>query len=224
MQDVTRQVKGMLSGVRIVLLGLGMLSVAAVTVAQSASAAEQNCSGHLIQVEQRLHIPSGLLLAIALVESGQDGEPQPYAISVGNRSHFAQDAHGALRLIQDRNGGMRSNVYVGCMQLSLTHHHKNFKPVERIVDPEANVLYAGKLLVRLHGEVGTWKAAVARYNGASPQHAQAYLCRVWQHLVEFDWKSARMLESPRCQKTNVASIAPRTRRAFREAQVASTER
>ncbi len=179
--------------------------------------AQDTCVTHAVEAERQFNIPPGLLVAIALVESGMDGAPHPFAMSVQGRPVFARSTSDAARHLRDSRGQFKPNVYVGCMQISLSSHRGQFQPVERIVDPRENVFYAGRLLLRLHGEEGSWKSAVARYNGGSTRRAQGYVCKVWQHLSELDGKSAKLLESPRCD-TEPVSIAPSTRRSFRNAQ------
>jgi len=200
------------------------VGIATVTLAGvSPALAQDSCVTSAVEVERKLNIPSGLLVAIALVESGQDGVPHPFAMSVNGRPVMARSAQDAARHLKDRQGQIRSNVYVGCMQLSLSHHRGQFSPVERIADPRENVAYAGRLLLRLHGEEGNWKSAVARYNGASMRRAQAYVCKVWQHLSELDGSSAKLLESSKCDDSDPPSIAPKTRRVFRNSQVAALD-
>jgi hypothetical protein len=209
----------MLGGLMALGLGMALMPLAA----QSAAAASDGCVAHAVDAEQKLNIPSGLLLAIALVESGTDGTPNPYAISADGRAIVARSTQDAARHLRDRGGRLRQNTYVGCMQLSVSVHKGQFSPLERIVDPRENVWYAGRLLVRLHGEEGSWKAALARYNGTSPRHAQAYVCKVWQNLAELDEGSAKLIASPKCDDSERASIAPATRRVFRNAQVAALD-
>ncbi len=180
--------------------------------------AQDSCVTHAVEAEQKLNIPSGLLVAIALVESGQDGTPHPFAMSLQGRSYFARNVGDAAKHIRDHRGQLRSNTYVGCMQLSLASHQGQFRPVERIVEPRDNVFYAGQLLVRFHGEEGNWKTALARYNGGSNRRAQAYVCKIWQNLSELDAQSAKLLASSRCEDTDTVSVTPKTRRSFRNAQ------
>jgi len=180
--------------------------------------AQENCVTHAVEAERKFNIPPGLLVAIALVESGQDGSPHPFAMSVQGRPVFARNAKEAARYLRDGKGQLKQNVYVGCMQLSLASHRGQFQPLENIVEPRENVHYAGRLLLRLHGEEGSWKTAVARYNGGTTRRAQAYICKIWQHLSELDAKSAKLLESPRCGDGETVTIAPNTRRTFRNAQ------
>ncbi len=180
--------------------------------------AQESCVTHAVEAEQQLDIPSGLLVAMALVESGQDGAPHPFAMSLQGRAYFARNVNDAAKQLRDRKGQIRSNVYVGCMQLSLASHRSQFQPMERIVEPRDNVFYAGRLLVRLHGEEGNWKSAVARYNGGSTRSSQAYVCKIWQNLSGLDPQSARLLASTRCEDSEPVSVSPKTRRSFRNAQ------
>ncbi len=216
MRGRNRCVRTMASGLMALALGMALTPVAA----RSASA-QDSCASHAVDAEQKLHIPAGMLLAVALVESGMDGVPSPYAISSGGRAIAARDAKDASRYLRDRSGKPKSNLYVGCMQISLTVHRGNFQPLERIAEPRENVWYAGRMLVRLHEEEGSWRAALARYNGSSSRFAQAYTCKVWRHLNELDKNSAKLIESPKCSDSDSANIAPATRRTFRNAQVAA---
>ncbi|MBP2298531.1 transglycosylase SLT domain-containing protein [Azospirillum picis] len=203
-------------------LAAGLLTapLVALTIAAPAQAqtANESCVTHAVDAEQQLGIPSGMLVAIALVESGQDGAPHPFAMSLQGRPYYARSVNDAARHLRDHRGQLRSNTYVGCMQLSVASHREEFQPVERIVEPRDNVFYAGQLLVRFHGEEGNWKTALARYNGGSGRRAQAYVCKIWQSLSALDQQSAKLLASSHCDDTDPVSVAPRTRRSFRNAQ------
>ncbi|CAK0746514.1 Lytic transglycosylase domain-containing protein [Azospirillaceae bacterium] len=215
-----RRMPQLLPSVMAVILAVGAVVAAAVPLRPAEAAESRNdCSAYTSVVERQLKIPNGLLLAIALVESGQGGVPQPYALSLGQHSVIAHSAEEAARRIR----AVADGAYVGCMQLSVRHHRGAFGSMEKMVDPKANVLYAGRLLRRLHGEAGSWRGALARYNGASSEQAQTYVCKVWNHLSELDWGSAKLLAPHGCGEMSPPEIAPRTRRAFRQAQVASVQ-
>jgi len=194
------------------------LTVCGTAQAQTATQSKESCVTHAVEAEQKLGIPSGMLVAIALVESGQDGAPHPFAMSVQGRPYYARNVSDAARHLRDHRGQLRSNTYVGCMQLSVASHRGEFQPLEKIVEPRDNVFYAGQLLVRFHGEEGNWKTALTRYNGSSGRRAQAYVCKIWQSLAELDTQSAKLLASSRCEDSDPVSVAPRTRRSFRNAQ------
>ncbi|MFS2010114.1 transglycosylase SLT domain-containing protein [Azospirillum sp. CT11-132] len=200
------------------LLTAPLVALSVSGTAQAQTVSKESCVTHAVEAEQKLGIPSGMLVAIALVESGQDGTPHPFAMSVQGRPYYARNVSDAARHLRDHRGQLRSNTYVGCMQLSVATHRGEFQPLEKIVEPRDNVFYAGQLLVRFHGEEGNWKTALARYNGSSGRRAQAYVCKIWQSLGELDTQSAKLLASSRCEDTDPVSVAPRTRRSFHNAQ------
>ncbi len=212
-----QQARRMAGGLVAIALGLGLSSL----LVSPALADENDCHTNTSVVERQLHIPNGLLLAISLVESGVDGVPQPNALSFGLRSLVAHSREDAVRRLQTRNGGVRNDAFVGCMQLSVRYHRAAFHSLDKMMDPRANIWYAGRMLVRLRAETGNWSHAVARYQGGSPRQSHAYVCRVWNHLAELDWNSAKELEPRRCGEMAAPEIAPKTRRAFHQAQVAA---
>lgn len=207
----------MVGGLVAILLGLGLVQ----SMDRPALAAENDCHTNTSVVERQLHIPNGLLLAIALVESGVDGVPQPNALSFGLRSLVAHSRADAVRKLQAGKGHVRNDAFVGCMQLSVRHHKAAFNSLDKMMDPKANIWYAGRMLVRLRSEAGNWAGAVARYQGGSQRQSHHYVCRVWNHLAELDWNSAKTLGPRACGEMSPPEIAPKTRRAFHQAQVAS---
>lgn len=217
MDKRVRRTGALVGGWAAALVGLGLASVQPAAAAGKIPDANA-CVQHAAEAEQALDIPRGLLLAIALVESGRDGIPHPYAMSVNGRAVNARNVADASRHLTDRRGQFRSNIFVGCMQLSLTYHRGQFQPTESMVEPKNNVWYAARLLVRLHGDEGSWKSAVARYNGGSTRQARNYVCKVWQNLNELDARSARLLETAGCDDSGNGSVTPATRRSYRHAQ------
>lgn len=188
----------------------------------SAWAAGDDCQVQAAAVEKQLNIPKGLLLAISLVESGKGGAPQPYALSLNSRAVAARSpGEVASRLRAAGGGGVVRNAYVGCMQISVRHHRTAFGSLDKMADPKANVLYAGRMLAKFHKDTGSWSKAVIRFNGAaSHRQAVAYVCKVWNHLSSLDTDSARTLEQPGCGAMHPPAISPRTRRTYHDAQVA----
>ena len=197
------------------------LAVTLVAVSALPARAGETCLDHLIQAENQYKIPRGLMVAIALIESGRNGVPQPHALSHGSHTTYASSTKAAAKMLRDRKGRLHSDMYVGCMQLSLYHHGKHFQPVEKIVDPAANVMYAARYIKRLRAERGGWSEALIAYAGATGERSHEYVCKVWRNLNELDGISARKLRSSYCDHSRSAQIALRTRRAVQQAQVAS---
>lgn len=232
MQAQSRQTRKLFGGMIAIVLGLSTMPLVAQAAdsrkpapssSTHASSATKSCTDYVLEAEQKLNIPKGMLLGIALAESGGSGEPRSFLLNVRGRTIASATERDAARHLRDPKGRLRDRVYAGCMQLSVHHHQSAFNPVEKIVNPSANVLYAAQYLKRLHREVGSWAGAVGRYNGGSRNQMQAYQCKVWQLVSQLDKGSARLMESSSCRPTEVAGIAPKTRRAFQQSQVASTE-
>jgi hypothetical protein len=182
-----------------------------------AGQAQAGCTDHIIAAEKEFNIPKGMLLAVSLVESGGGGSPSPYIMNVRGRAVFPGNESEAARYLRDSKGNLRDGVFAGCMQLSLAHHKQAFRPVEKIVNPEANVRYAAKYLVQLRQEVGSWAGAVARYNGSAGMKAASYQCKVQRQLVNLGAEqSASLIDARNCGDTETPAIAPRTRRAFEQ--------
>lgn len=197
------------------LAGLAALGLATAAPAQAA------CIDHIFEAERDAGIPSGLLLAVALVESGQSITSDSYAINVGGNVHFASSPSAAAKYLRDPKGNLRTNVTAGCMQLSLEDHKAAFKPVEKIVDPKENVHYAARMLSQLRRMTGSWAAAVAKYNGGFGKTAQAYACKVRNNLVSLHSMNAALIDSDGCKAEPTPAVTPRTRRAYEAASDAA---
>lgn len=178
--------------------------------------ARASCLDHIVDAEKEYGIPKGMLLAVSLVESGGGGTPNPFIMNVRGRVLFPRSEAEAATYLRDNKGNLRGNVYAGCMQLSLADHKQAFRPVEKIVNPEANVRYAAKFLVSLRRETGSWAAAVTKYNGSSGVKAAAYQCKVKNQLVSLGAQGSADLISTvsACDTSNPPSVGSRTRRAF----------
>ena len=106
--------------------------------------------------EEQYGIPSGLLEAIAFVESGINN----HVINVAGKAVIATNNNEALKVISDaRENGIR-NIDVGVMQLNYRWHSNAFANIQEMLNPKRNIEYAAKFLLRLKKEHGTWYAAI----------------------------------------------------------------
>ncbi|WP_207476244.1 transglycosylase SLT domain-containing protein [Arenibaculum pallidiluteum] len=179
-----------------------------------------SCTEHALEAERQFELPSGLLLAVSLVETGMSGKPRPFAINHDGRSVSPESIDEARRHLRDGSGRLKSSLFVGCMQLSVTYHAHAFKPADRILDPRENVFYAARYLKRLRSEMGSWTKAIGRYQGGTRAQRVAYTCKIHEHLMQLEPRSAQLLDSADCGGQERPAIAPETRRKFREHQVA----
>ncbi len=178
------------------------------------SSAGSSCTHHILHTEKALGIPSGMLLAVSIVETGVGGTPQPYAVHKKGRSYYAKNANHAKSLITYKNGSFMRNTSVGCMQLQTTYHRKKFKSFDEFISPEANVRYGGRYLKRHFKTYGNWSRAVKRYNGGKPARTRRYLCKVHNVLKQIDPSSAKLLNNSACGSSK-PYVSHATKNAFR---------
>ena len=176
------------------------VALATLSLALSQAWAEQKimpasgniCERHIAEAERTLDIPSQLLLAISLVESGVwDAErarstPRPWTIYAEKRGRrFDGKATALAEVRQLLDHGVR-NIDVGCMQVNLHYHGKAFDSLEEALDPAHNVAYAALLLKSLYRDAHSWSTAIARYHSWTPK-----LARIYHAKVKDAWAAAR---------------------------------
>ncbi len=154
------------------------------------------CPSALSRAETRYGLPTGLLMAMAQVESGRldpaTGRvvPWPWTIQAGGRSYFYASASEAIRgakaILKTGNGF----VDVGCLQVDLYHHPDAFQTLDAAFNPATNVDYAARYLLSLARERGSWLEAVAAYNAGDPAAGMDYLDKVL-----YRWKGVRVTAS-----------------------------
>jgi hypothetical protein len=136
-------------------------------------------------------IPSGLVSAVALAESGRwlTGERRsqawPWTVTAGADSFFLASKQEALRKVQELQAAGRSNIDVGCMQINLGYHPNAFATLDDALDPARNVAYGARYLKRLRQETRSWARATARYHSGDADRGEAYrgrVFRLWNEL------------------------------------------
>ena len=110
--------------------------------------------------EQQNNIPSGLLLAIATVESGSE----PYALNIQGKSLIGSNKREAAALIHEALAEGITNIDVGVMQLNVKWHRENFGSIEEMLEPKKNIEYAASFLLTLYKKYGDWHKAVRLYH------------------------------------------------------------
>jgi hypothetical protein len=172
------------------------------------AASTSPCLGPAIAAERHHPMPAGLLQAIAVVESGVNGRPHPWALNVNGRVIYANSRETAQRHLKDKQGRIRGRIFAGCMQLSVKHHRMYFASVEQIFDPRENVARAARYLAQHYEESGDWARAIRRYNGGTPRRQAAYLCKVLSALIAIEPRSALTIERSRCGRLGLDPWPP----------------
>jgi hypothetical protein len=125
----------------------------------------------LITEQEELHkIPSGLLLAIATVESGS----KPYALNIQGKSVIGRNKREAVDLIHEALANGITNIDVGVMQLNVRWHRENFGSIEEMLEPKKNIEYAASFLLTLYKKYGNWHRAVRFYHSSRAEYYRKY--------------------------------------------------
>ena len=134
----------------------------------------------MLSAAKRHALPPAILYAVALTETGKQGLLQPYALNIDGRSLFPESLNAAVATVATARANGAKFIDIGCMQVNLRFHGKNFESPAAMFDPRQNVDYAARFLKQLRIQEGSWTLAVARYN-AGPNNNPAqkkYVCAV----------------------------------------------
>ncbi|MFU7503546.1 MAG: transglycosylase SLT domain-containing protein, partial [Candidatus Tisiphia sp.] len=116
----------------------------------------QDLAGLISTVEKEHNIPSGLLKAIAEVES----EMKVYAVNLGGKAFIAKSKAEASKNILSYLRKGHTNIDIGVMQINWYWHKRHFSSLDEMLTPKNNVEYAGKLLTDLYLQHGDWQKVV----------------------------------------------------------------
>lgn len=151
----------------------------------AASARANPCEAEILRASSRYGVPTGILYAVGLAETGVKGSLQPYALNIEGKAKFPRSPGAAVAMIEAAQRQGKELIDVGCMQINTYYHSEQFKSLRDMLDPHLNVDYAARFLVRLKARNDTWSMAVARYH-AGPDNNPAqkkYVCRIITNMV-----------------------------------------
>jgi Transglycosylase SLT domain len=178
----------------VLLLSLSAGGLRAQTLAAATATPGLLCRAAVGAAERSAGIPSGLLAAIARVESGRRDaatgaiNPWPWTANAEGQGYFFDskaEAVAAVRAMQAR--GIQS-IDVGCGQINLKHHPDAFASLEAAFDPATNAAYAARFLKELFAQTGDWTRATAMYHSATPELGDPY-----QRKVASIWPEERQV-------------------------------
>jgi tetratricopeptide (TPR) repeat protein len=187
----------------IFLFALLMASVIAPPAfAQSRDREPPSCLTEIDKAEHRYDLPPGMLISIALVESGRRDAmtnmttPWAWATQAQGAGHFYDSLDDAMRDVAKLLAADVGLVDVGCMQVDLYHHPHAFPTLRAAFDPETNVDYAARYLVALYRQHGSWPAAIAAYHAGDPADGGDYVARVLYYWKDSGTRVSAALPLP----------------------------
>ena len=141
---------------------------------------------------QRAGIPSTVLYAVALQESGirrGGGKgrivPWPWSLNVAGQSRrFATRADACSGLQQAMRSTPHTRIDAGLGQINLGYHKHRFTSPCDLLDPYRNLAIASEILKEQHSPGEDWLLAIGRYHRpAGGEPAARYRRSVSRHLA-----------------------------------------
>jgi hypothetical protein len=161
---------------------------------EAASDPSHACDRAATRAEADWHLPTGLLAAIGVVESGRTGLGSklpvawPWAVNAAGRGLYLSSKDAAVATVRAFQAAGLQVIDVGCFQVDLFYHPDAFATLDSAFDPEANAQAAASILARSRLSGSSWQTAVALYHSASSALGGRYLRLV---QAAWPWASAR---------------------------------
>ncbi|MFC0409175.1 transglycosylase SLT domain-containing protein [Roseomonas elaeocarpi] len=146
------------------------------------------CLAAARMAEAESNLPQGLLVAVALAESGLHA----YALNIGGRSYFPEDSDTAHRLLAGSKP--QQSVMAGCVQINARVHARNS---DWPLDPIQATRWAARHLREKFNQTGDWGDAIRRWNGGAARTANNLVCRI-QAKLEVTNPGSRILSDESC--------------------------
>ncbi|WP_424137809.1 transglycosylase SLT domain-containing protein [Roseomonas chloroacetimidivorans] len=151
------------------------------------------CLDAVRQAEEAHKIPEGLMVAIALAESGLHA----HAMNIGGRPYYPDSMEEARRIYRSARPGQY--IMAGCVQVNARVHARNS---DWPLDPWRAADWGAAYLREKYEEVGNWVDAIRRWNGAGPSD-NGLACRV-QAKLQVTNPDSDLLDNVRCGGRNIA--------------------
>ncbi|MBR0675173.1 lytic transglycosylase domain-containing protein [Roseomonas alkaliterrae] len=119
--------------------------------------------------ERKHGLPEGLLVGIALNESGLHA----HALNIAGRAYYPDSREEARRLLRSTRAGY---VMAGCVQVNARVHARGGETWP--LDPWRATDWAAGYLRQHYDTYGDWGMAVVRWHGGNPRMMTRLVCRV----------------------------------------------
>ena len=157
---------------------------------------------------QRAGIPSTVLYAVALQESGvrRNGRivPWPWSLNVAGQSHrYATRADACAGLQQAIRATPHTRIDAGLGQIKLGYHQQRYSTACDLLDPYRNLAIAAEILHEQHTPGEDWLLAIGRYHRpAGGEPAARYRRSVSRHLARVQGARSTTAASAARQETS----------------------
>jgi hypothetical protein len=178
----------------------------------------QRCMRYFSQYEQAYNMPSNLLKAVSIMETGVYHKPSarmlpwPWTVNSQGKGYYFKTKQEAIAAVRKLILRGVTSIDVGCMQINLHYHPDAFTSLDQAFDPQSNIAYGAKFLQSNYTRSRSWKKAVASYHSETPSRGLPYMQRVvgiWQkeyrQLHSLGGTPSYQLASASTQKSSIVS-------------------
>ena len=140
------------------------------------------CENTIESVELQTDIPKGLLLGIGKAEAIRKINNKyiiwPWTINHAGKSLFFDNKEQMKNYVFKNLKRKDFNIDVGCMQINIKWHKKNFKKISDMFEVNPNISYAASFIKQLKNKHGSWDKAIKHYHSSDPKKNNPYLIKV----------------------------------------------
>lgn len=159
-----------------------LLFILLLSLSGPATAEAALCERAARQAAAETGVPADLMLAIALVETGQTRAgrfgPWPWTANLEGEGHRFDSPAALAAFAEGAVAAGRTSLDIGCFQINWRWHGAGFRRPADLVDPLTGARHAAAFLLRLVDELGSWDRAIGAYHSRDPERAARYAARV----------------------------------------------
>jgi hypothetical protein len=145
------------------------------------------CEDAIESAMDNTQVPRSILSAVSIVETNYQGSAgHPWTVNASGKGHYFASKSEAVRFAQNELTLGNTNIDIGCFQLNIKWHSRNFVSLEEMLDPKANARYAAVYLEEMYASTGSWEAAIGAYHSKNLTLAAAYSQKVQEQLLSLD--------------------------------------
>ena len=139
------------------------------------------CNAAAITAANNVAMPSDVLLALTLVETGRNRngsfDPWPWTVNIEGKGYWFDSRVEAVDFVTRSYAAGARSFDVGCFQINHLWHGEAFTSFDQMFDPLDNAAYAAKFMTSLFEEGSSWSWAAGAYHSRTVALAAKYRAR-----------------------------------------------